>query len=84
MISNLIHTSDTAWLDRSYNYTWQSNNTNHAGVLLSKWTHLSFFASLVPPPSCSDWSSLMATITYPTRTTFAMIAASAPAYVELP
>lgn len=40
---------------------------------------LPFFCS-----SCSDWSSLMATITYAMSTTLAMMAAVAPAKVELP
>lgn len=45
----------------------------------------SFLPSLAFFPSCcSDWSSLMATITYATNTTLAMMAAVAPAKVELP
>lgn len=43
-----------------------------------------FFSPSLAGPRVSDWSSAMATMMYPTRTTFAMIAASAPAYVEFP
>lgn len=44
----------------------------------------SFFPSAFSFPSSSDWSSLIATMTYATKTTLAMIAAVAPAKVELP
>lgn len=49
----------------------------------------SFFPSFegCAPPCCScrsDWSSAMATKMYPMRTTLAMMAARAPAKVELP
>lgn len=47
--------------------------------------HRSFLPSLLFFASCcSDWSSRMATMTYAMSTTLAMMAAVAPAKVELP
>jgi hypothetical protein len=44
----------------------------------------SFFFSFSAASIASLWSSLIATMTYPTNTTFARKAAVAPEYVELP